>query len=56
MQFGVECGPVQYENKVGTTKGILSLNLEGEKNPEGVKKSSQKDHLLINVTCVGTLI
>jgi hypothetical protein len=27
VQFGVECGPVQYENKIGTTKGIHSLNL-----------------------------
>jgi hypothetical protein len=55
MQFGVECGTVQYENKVVPTKGILSLNLEGEKIPKGVQKSSQKDHLLVNATCVGTL-
>ncbi len=27
VQFGVECDLVQYENKVGTTKGIHSLNL-----------------------------
>jgi hypothetical protein len=27
VQFGVECDPMQYENKVGTTKGIHSLNL-----------------------------
>jgi len=27
VQFGVECDHVQYENKVGTTKGIHSLNL-----------------------------
>jgi len=29
----VECGPMQYENKVRTTKGIHSLNLQGENNP-----------------------
>jgi hypothetical protein len=51
----VECDPLQYENKVKTIKRIHSLNLLGENNLEGVKKSSQKDHLLINVTCIGTL-
>jgi hypothetical protein len=30
MQFGVECGLVQYENKVETTEGIHLLNLQGE--------------------------
>jgi hypothetical protein len=49
----VECGPVQYENKVGTTKGINSLNFQGENSFEVVQKPSQKDHLLINVTCIG---
>ncbi len=48
------CGPMQYENKVETTKGIHSLNLQGENNPEGVQKPSQKNHLLINATCIGT--
>jgi len=56
VQFGVECGPVQYENKVGTIKGIHLLNLQGENNSEGVQKPSQKDHLLINVAFVGTTI
>jgi hypothetical protein len=27
VQFGVECDPVEYENKVGTTKRIHLLNL-----------------------------
>jgi hypothetical protein len=26
-QFGVECDPMQYENKVGTIEGIHLLNL-----------------------------
>jgi hypothetical protein len=56
MQFGVECGLVQYENKVRTTKGIHLLNLQGENSPKGVQKPSQKDHLLINVACVGISI
>jgi hypothetical protein len=54
VQFGVECGHVQYENKVGTTEGIHLLNPQGENNPEGVQKPSQKDHLVINMTCAGT--
>jgi hypothetical protein len=40
--------------KVGTIKRIHLLNLQGENNPKGVKKLSQKDHLLINVTFVET--
>jgi hypothetical protein len=40
VQFGVECDHVQYENKVGTTKGIHSLNLQGENSPKGVQKPS----------------
>jgi len=43
---------VQYENKVGTIERIHSLNLQGENNPKGAKKPSQKDHLLIKVACV----
>jgi hypothetical protein len=54
MQFGVECDHVQYENKVRITEGIHSLNLQGENNPKGVQKPSQKNHLPINATCVGT--
>jgi hypothetical protein len=27
MQFGVDYDPMQYENKIGTTKGIHLLNL-----------------------------
>jgi hypothetical protein len=42
VQFGVKCGLVQYENKVATTEGIHSLNLEGENNLESVQKSSQR--------------
>jgi hypothetical protein len=45
---------MQYENKVGTIEGIHSLNLQGENNLEGVQKPFQKNHLLINVTCVET--
>jgi hypothetical protein len=40
MQFGVDCDPIQYENKVGTIKGIHLLNLQGENNIEGVQKPS----------------
>ncbi len=47
---------MQYENKVGITKGIHSLNLQGENNSENVKKPFQKDHLLINAGCVKMLI
>ncbi len=54
VQFGVECGPMQYENKVGTIKGIHLLNLQGENSPKDVQNPSLKDHLLINATCVGT--
>jgi hypothetical protein len=53
LQFGVECDVVQYENKIGRTKGIHSLNILGENSSKGVQKPSQKDHLLINVTCIG---
>ncbi len=53
MQFRVECDPMRYENKVGTTQGIHLLNLQGENSPKGVQKPSQNDHLLINATCVG---
>ncbi len=56
MQFGVECDLMRYENKVGPIKGIHSLNLQGENNFKGVQKPSQKDHLLINATCIGMLI
>jgi hypothetical protein len=52
----VECGHVQYENKVRKNKGIHSLNLYGENSFEGVQKPSQKDNLLINATCVGMSI
>jgi hypothetical protein len=55
VQFGVECDLVQYENKVGTIEEIRLLNLQGENNPEGVQKPSQKDHLSINVTCIRML-
>jgi hypothetical protein len=40
VNFGVECGLMQYENKVGTTKGIHSLNFHGENSFEGVQKPS----------------
>ncbi len=53
VQFGVECDLVQYENKVGTTKRIYLLNLQGENNPKGVQKPSSKDHLPINAACIG---
>jgi ribosomal protein L29 len=33
----------------------LLLNFQIENNFEGVQKPSQKDHLSINVACVGTL-
>ncbi len=51
MQFGEECDPIQYENKVGTTKKIHSLNFQNENSLKGVQKPSQNDHLPINVTC-----
>jgi hypothetical protein len=40
MQFGVECDPMQYENKVETIEGIHSLNLQSENNLEVVQKPS----------------
>jgi hypothetical protein len=40
MQFGVECGPMQYENKVGTIEKIHSFNLQGENSFKGVQKPS----------------
>jgi hypothetical protein len=40
VQFGVEYDLVQYENKIGTIEEILSLNLQGENNFEGVQKPS----------------
>jgi hypothetical protein len=38
VQFGVECHPVQYENKVGTIKGFHLLNVHDETSPKGVQK------------------
>jgi hypothetical protein len=52
MQFGVECDPVRYENKVKITKKIHSLNLLSENNVENVQKPSQKNHLSINAACI----
>jgi hypothetical protein len=40
VQFGVDYDLVQYENKIGTTKGIHLLKFKGEKNLEGVQKPS----------------
>jgi len=37
MQFGVECDPMKYENKVGTTEGVHSLNLQGENSFKDVQ-------------------
>jgi len=54
VQFGVECDPMQYENKVRTTKRIHLLNFQGENSFEGVQKPSSNDHLTINVAYVGT--
>jgi hypothetical protein len=56
VRFGVECGLVQYENKVRTLKGIHLVNFQGANNPKGVLKPSQNDHLLINAACIGTPI
>jgi hypothetical protein len=36
VQFGVECDPMQYDNKIWTTKGIHLLNLQGENNPQTI--------------------
>jgi len=49
-----EMWPYAIWNKIGTTKGIHLLNLQGGNNLESVQKPSQKDHMLINATCVGT--
>jgi hypothetical protein len=54
MQFGVERDLLRYENKVKTTEGIHLLIIQGENNPKNVQKPSQKDHLLVNATCIGT--
>jgi hypothetical protein len=40
VQFEVECGAMQYENKVETIEGIHLLNLLSENNPKGVQKPS----------------
>jgi hypothetical protein len=56
MQFEMECDPMWYENKFETIEGIHSLNLLGENRLNNVKKSSHKDHLLINVACVKMLL
>jgi len=37
VQFGVECDPMQYENKVGITKGIHLLNFQVENSSERFK-------------------
>ncbi len=44
---------VQYENKVGITKRIHLLNFHGGNNFESVQNPSHKDHLPINVACIG---
>ncbi len=44
---------MRYENKVETIEGIHSLNLLSENYFEGAQKPSQKDHLPIDVVCVG---
>jgi hypothetical protein len=49
----VEYDLVQYENKVGTIKIIHLLNFQGVNNFESVKNPSHKDHLPINVACIG---
>jgi hypothetical protein len=49
----MKCDIVWYKNKVGTIKAIHLLNLQGENNFENVQKPFQKDHLSINVTCIG---
>jgi hypothetical protein len=53
MQFEVEYGFMQYENKVETTNRIHLLSLMNEKNLENVQKPSHKDHLLISAACIG---
>ncbi len=54
LQFGVECDPMRYENKVETIEGIHLLNFLGENNFEDVQKPYQKYHWPINATCVVT--
>ncbi len=51
----MECDPMRYENKVEIIELIHSPNQLGENNLEGVQKPSQKDHLLVDVACVGML-
>ncbi len=53
IQFQVECGPVQYENKAKTIEGTHLLNHQGENNLKDIQKPSQKNHLLINTTSIG---
>jgi len=48
MQFEVEYGFMQYDNKIETTKGTHLLSLLNENNLESVQKPSQKDRLLIS--------
>jgi hypothetical protein len=42
VQFGVKRGPMQYEKKVGTIKGIRLLNLQGENNLEVFKNHPRR--------------
>jgi hypothetical protein len=55
MQFDVECDVMWYENKVETNVKIHLGNFLDENNSRIIQKPSQKDHLWINVACVGML-
>jgi hypothetical protein len=51
----MECDLMWYENKVETTMRIHFQNLMDENNFRCVQKPSWKDHLQINVACIGML-
>jgi hypothetical protein len=43
------------KTKLKQLKGIHLLNILDENSLKSVQKQSQKNHLLINVTCIGML-
>jgi hypothetical protein len=51
----MECDLEQYERKVETIVGINLESFMGVNFFEGVKKPSQKNHLQINLACIGML-
>ncbi len=49
----MECDFVRDEKKVETIEGIHLLNLLNENSSKGAQKPFKKDHLPVNVACIG---